>query len=313
MALLKIEMQVSGRFKIEAFKVDGDGVEIPGTRRLAAPWQKNLILDQGLNTMATSASYLTACQVGTGSTAPAVGQTALVTRIAGTTTKPSNVTSVSGGAPYYVAQTVTYSFAQGVATGNLSEVGFGTATTGTTLFSRALIKDAMGNPTTLTVLSDESLEVTYEFRYYAPPSDVTGTIVATGNIGGTYDYILRPANVSTLSGSVGWTLPSGQTLSGTNSSGYRALNGDIGPITGLPSGTGGDMSNPASASYTSGSFVLDRIITATAAQANLSGGVRSMQLKLGVGMYQIQFDPPIPKTSVDVIQLTLRLSWARRP
>lgn len=309
----ELKHEVAGFFRFEKFKTDANGNEVAGSREVAADWFPNLILDQGLNLMATGGTYLNSCQVGSGTTTPANGQTALTSLIAGTSTKPSNVTTTSASAPYYVAQTTTYRFAEGVATGNLAEVGVGTAISGTTLFSRSLIKDSLGNPTTITILSDEALDVLYEFRYYAPPSDAAGTIVATGNIGGSYDYILRSANVTTVSTTNGWSLPAGQNGNAGNSPGYRAFNGAIGAITSLPSGTSSDMTIPASASYTSGSFFLDRIITASAAQANLSGGLRSMQLKLGIGMYQIEFDPPIPKTSNDVVQLTLRLAWGRRP
>lgn len=313
MQLCNVKMEVAGLFRIEKFKTDKDGHEVPGSRKVAADWFPNLILDQGLNTMATSASYLNACQVGTGSTPPAEGQTALSSLLAGTTTRPSNTTSTSASAPYYVAQTITFRFAEGAVVGNIAEVGVGTATTGTTLFSRSLIKDGSGNPTTITILADESLDVIYQFRYYAPETDVTGTIVATGNIGGTYDYKLRAANVTSTLASTGWTLPTAQNGNGINSSGYAAFTGTIGAVTAGPSGTSGAMTAPTALSYMAGSFFLDRVVTASAAQANLAGGVRSMILKLGIGTYQIQFDPAIPKTSTDVVQLTLRLNWSRRP
>lgn len=309
----ELKHEVAGFFRFEKFKTNLEGEEIIGSRQVVADWFPNLILDQGLNLIATSSNYLFACQVGSGTTVPSNGQTALTSLIAGTSTKPSNVTTTSASAPYYVAQTITFRFSEGAAAGNLGEVGIGTALSGTTLFSRSLIKDSFGNPTTITILSDESLDVLYQMRYYCPPSDVTGSIIATGNIGGTYNYTLRAANVTTVNTNNGWTLPTAQTTNAGNSAGYRAFNGAIGPITGLPSGTSGDMSVPTSASYGSGNFYLDRIITASAAQANLASGLRSMQLKLGIGMYQIEFSPPIPKTSNDVVQLTLRLSWARRP
>lgn len=313
MQLCNIEMQVSGLFRIEKFKRDDQGVEIPGTRTVAADWFPNLILDQGLNYMATLASYVNACQVGTGTTTPASGQTALASYLAGTTATAGSTVTTSASSPYYVALTRTFRFSEGAVVGNIAEVGIGTlAASGTNLFSRSLIKDGSGNPTTITILADESLDVIYQLRYYAPLTDVTGTIVATGNIGGTYDYTLRAANVTSVASANAWNLPASQGDSGTTS-GYRAYTGTIGAITSGPSGTTGDMSSPTAAAYTNGTFYRDRVVTASAAQANLAGGIRSMLLKLGIGAYQIQFDPAIPKTATDVVQLTLRLSWGRRP
>ncbi|MBN7822254.1 hypothetical protein [Bowmanella yangjiangensis] len=310
---LNIENQVEGLFRFEAFKTDENGAEIPGTRRVASDWQKNLILDTGLNRMATNGDYLDACQVGSGSSTPANGQTALDSIVAGANVSSTGAFTpfVSGSAPYYVGLRRTYPFATGVATGNLSEVGVGWSTTGTTLFSRSLIKDSMGNPTSITILSDESLDVIYEMRYYAPPSDITGTIVATGNIGGSYDYILRSARLA-FADSNSWNLPFAQSAgpgSGTN----LAYSGDIGAVTGSPSGTSANIGVASSASYVSGSFQLDRIQIAAAGVANFGTGLRSMLMKIGIGAYQIQFDPAIPKTNVDQVELTIRLSWARRP
>lgn len=261
--------------------------------------------------MATNPSYAAACQVGSSGTTPSVSQTALISRIAGSTTQVVNNTIVSGSVPYYVALQRSFRFAEGVAAGNIAEVGIGTGPTGTTLFSRSLVKDSLGNPTTITILPDESLDVIYELRYYAP-DEISGVIVATGNIGGTYDYTLRPSNVSTVGTGNGWSM-SPQTQNGSGSTGSIAYEGAIGLPTAQPSGASATITLPTAGSYTSGNFYLDRAVTASAAQANSLASVRSMFFKMGVGSYQIEFDPPIPKTSNDVIQLTIRLSWGRRP
>lgn len=310
---LNIETQICGLFRFEKFKTDDEGNEVEGSRRLVADWFPNLILNQGMDLLATSQNLFDACQVGSGSAAPAVGQTALSARIAGSTQRVGATVTTASSAPYYVAYTVTYRFDEGAAAGNISEVGVGTQATGTNLFSRSLIKDSTGNPTTITILPDESLDVLYQFRYYAPPVDVTGTVVATGNIGGTYDFIMRAANVTSTNAAFGWTLPGAQNAVPVNTSGFFATSENIAAITSGPAYSQAAITPPTAAAYTPGSFYIDRIITASAAQANISGGVRSFLLKLGIGTYQIQFDPNIPKTSADVIQLTLRLSWARRP
>lgn len=307
---LKIEIKLAGRFKLSSARLDSNGDEVVGSRRELTGWFDNLILDQGMNYLGGILStYANACQVGSGTTAPAVSDTGLVSRVAGTSTILSSSSSPASVPPYYVALTRTFRFAEGAAAGNLAEIGVGQTTTTNTLFSRALIKDGMGNPTTITVLSDEILDVTYELRYYCPPTDVTGTIVATGNIGGTYDFILRAANVTSGNSNLGWLLPVTQTQSGTATS----YSGDIGAITASPSGTTSNVSQPASITYVNGNFYIDRVLTISSSQGNIVGGIRSVMAKMGIGTYQLQFDPTVPKTSLDVVQLTFRISWARQP
>ena len=69
---------------------------------------------------------------------------------------------------------------------------------------RALILDGGGSPTTLTILSDETLDVTYTIRVYPPTTDVTGSITLDGV---SYGYTIRPCNVSTSgTGSYYWDL-----------------------------------------------------------------------------------------------------------
>lgn len=309
MSGIELKIEVEGRFKLEAYKKDAKGFEIAGTRRVVADWFKNLILDSGLDYMASSGLWMRYCQVGSGSTPPAIGQTALVSRVA-SAIQNNGTTTTASVVPWYVAHTRVYSFPAGAATGNLSEVGIGWADSGTSLFSRSLIKDANGNPVSIAVQVDESLDVTYECRYYAP-AEVVGTITATGNIAGTYNYVLRPALVTTASPAA-WSIPESQAASSTGN-GRNVYAGPIGTETGQPSGTSAAINQPTSAPYVTGSFALNRIAEVLPAVGNFGTGLRSMLLKLGVGCYQIEFTPPIPKTSVDVVQLTLRLSWGRRP
>ena len=47
------------------------------------------------------------------------------------------------------------------------------------LFSRALIRDGAGNPTTLTVTAIDILTVTYQLRLYRPTTDIVSTVCST--------------------------------------------------------------------------------------------------------------------------------------
>lgn len=297
MITMQHETQCAGWFKIEAIRPDG-------TRRVLADWFPNLILDGGLDRMGANKDYLGWCQVGSGSTAPVATQTALVNRIAGTSTIQASVEGAQASAPYYGWFRRTYRFAQGVAAGNLSEVGVGWATSGS-LFSRALILDGGGSPTTITVLSDEVLDVTYELRRYPGTVDLTGTVVLDGV---THNWVSRAASVTDQDR---WAGPGEMALDRA-----VAYNGNIGAVTALsPSGTSGSLTATALA-YSSGSYARATTVSAGLNDSNLSGGIRSIVIYayyFGVGRYQIQFNPAIPKDSTKVLTLTIQHSWARRP
>lgn len=306
---IDLECKVSGHFRLEKYKTDQDGKEIKGSRSVAAEFG-NLIVNGGLDLLATSSSFMNACQVGTGNTPVSATQTSLAARLAGTSTTASGSTTAASSAPYYVSRKITYKFAEGAAAGNLAEVGIGTtANTSWTMFSRALIKDGSGSPTTITVLSDEALDVIYELRYYAPAEDVTGTITATGTIAGTYDYIIRNSRVNQSSSADAWYIPQAQNSVGQ----ARAFSGDIGLETSEPSGTYSNLNSPSTLAYTAGNYYIDRVIKVLASQGNFTGeAVRSLWAKAGIGCYQIQFDPAIPKTTDDAIDFTLRIIWANK-
>lgn len=297
MITMQHETQCAGWFKIEATRPDG-------TRRVLADWFPNLILDGGLDRMGANSDYLNWCQVGSGSTAPVATQTALVNRIAGTNTQQASVNGAQASAPYYGWRRLTYRFAQGVAAGNLSEVGVGWDSTGS-LFSRALILDGGGSPTTITVLSDEVLDVTYELRRYPGTVDLTGTVVLNGV---THNWVSRAAGV-TNSGL--WTGTGQMALDWAAS-----FAGDIGTVTALnPSGTS-ELMSTTSLAYSSGSYARAATVSAGLDQSNLGGGIRSIVISSnawGAGRYQIQFDPAIPKDNTKVLSLTIQHSWARRP
>ena len=297
MITMQHETQCAGWFKIEAIRPDG-------TRRVLADWFPNLILNGGLDRMGGNNDHLNWCQVGSGSTAPVATQTALVNRIAGTGTLHANVNGAQASAPYYGWARRTYRFAQGVAAGNLSEVGVGWATSGS-LFSRALILDGGGSPTTITVLSDEALDVTYELRRYPGTVDLTGTVVLDGV---THNWVSRAAGVTD---SYDWGSAGAMMLALA-----YAYNGDIGAVTELsPSGTSGSLSAAALA-YSSGSYTRATTVSAGLNAANLVGGIRSIMIRApagSAGRYQIQFDPAIPKDNTKVLSLTIQHTWARRP
>lgn len=310
---------VAGFHRGELFKADADGNPIPGTGREAWPWQKNLVLDTGLDRMGDNSNYAAdGCQVGSGNATPLNTDTALQVLVASTTSRVGNPVRSSNASPPYSLHRVVFQFGTGAAAGVLAELGF-TMSGSSDLFSRSLIKDGGGSPTTITVLSDEVLQVTYELRWYAPTVDATGTIQVSGN---DHDYIVRACTVTSQVGSggtggyqTGWG--SGTSLGYTRFGmdtvrGVGAFSGDIGTITGNPANSITSKAGGASAfAYDTMSFQRDYRISFALGEANHVSGVRSLRYAVGPTCWQLQLDPPVMKTADDTFTFDVRILWGR--
>lgn len=293
---------VAGHFWLTAVN------SITGERRQIADF-RNLILDAGLDRIATGA-ILNACQLGSGSTAPAASQTSLVSLLASTTTIQLLTTGVSASAPWYRFYRRVFRFAPQGVDRNYSEVGVGWATSGS-LFSRALIKDSGGTPITITILAAEYLDVTYEYRVYQNSDDVTLTL-SDGTT--SHDIICRPAAINTAANA--GTLNSGSGLTISNASPFpnntiRISNAAITAATSYPSS--GD--NPASifapyGSYVNGSYERYFRINAGLNDGNVSG-INSIFIGTTLGGWQFGFTPAISKTSEDTLIVDLKITWGR--
>lgn len=308
---------VSGRFKIEKITASGERVAV-------ADWFSNLIVDGGLDWLGTGNAHDATkyCRAGTGATAPANGQTGLVSQLGSASDVGTVVQSTSGGVPvWYQSVTRVYTFAIGAVVGNVAELGTFSAATGGTMFSRALVKDTGGNPTTITILSDEQLVVTYEFRKYPPSADLTGTIsITVDGVPTNFDYVLRAANVDeTVATSAYWRTRN--SIGGVTSSGnYAAMaleTSTLGPATGVPSGTASLATSQVLSAYVNGTFYRDLTVTFGIGQANFASGIGSVIFANVGGIetvdhgYQISFEPKLPKTSAKTLSLPFRLTWGR--
>lgn len=297
-------LEMDGHFTIRA-------VSSRGSRVLAD--FDNLLLDSGLERLGTGSAF-THVQLGTGSTTPAVSQTALAAFAASTSNQTDQVDSYVAGPPVYHQCIRSFRFVAGTATGTFSEIGVGWASSGS-LFSRALILDGGGSPTTITVLSDEALDVDYRFRIYPNTADVTGTLTLSG-VG--YGYTLRPGLISTLAGAwaVSSVLGSGFVI---GTSGQLALYGAsmaLGPTTGQLTGAtnNGTMGSFNYSAYVGGSLSRAGIITTGLTGGNTGFGIKGFHVLFGgYGYYQCLFSTIIPKDGTKIMTHGQRITWARRP
>lgn len=303
------DIPIGGRYKLEAIRLDENGKEV--SRRLLADWFSNLIVNQGLDRFGANDNFLNYCRVGTGNTAPSNTDTNLVSQVWSTATIQTTNGTTTASSPYYSSRVNTYRFAVAPSNQNLSEIGVGWLDVGGTLFSRALILDGGGSPTTITVLTGEILDATYEFRVYSPTTDVTGSISISSV---SYNYTLRAALAST-NNTPGWaaTTSFGQGVSiNGNALTNSVYSGAIGAVTGTPAGiVGTGASSVSNSAYSNGSYYRDATLTYDLNSGNLVGGFRSMLFVFTLFCFQIEFSPNIPKTNVSQFTLTGRLTFTR--
>ena len=297
--VVNFEVGIAGLFRIWKKR--------PGQPRvLVRDWFCNLLLDAGIDRLMVNPGYMNNAYIGAGNTAPSAGNTNMESLLAASSSIGSTTSGRLNESPYYAYQRRTFVFAAGVGTGNVAEVGVGwhVSNPSGSLFSRALIVDGSGSPTTITKLADEQLDVEYEFRIYPPLSDASGTVSG-------YGYTLRAANLGVTGGASGnWDA----TSQGGTASAFRACTGTLAATTSVPAGTvfSANPSSDAAVSYSNGNFYRDYQWTYSAAQANLSGGIKSLSWKQGPAVMQIEFGAAIDKTATRAVRFNSRLTLARK-
>ena len=190
---ISAEVSVSGLFKsIEVLDKAGN------VKRTYGGFS-NIITDIGLQRLAATSDIGPVhnyCRVGTGNSTPVASNTQLDAQIAASAIQGDALVN-NNLADGYHNIIFTYTFAVGAVVGNISELATAWGPTGqNNIFSRALIRDGNGNPTSITILADEILRVTWELRRYWPTGDFSGTIENIGNKGGSYSWLCRAARVS---------------------------------------------------------------------------------------------------------------------
>lgn len=300
---IELKQEFGARFKLVARNAKTDEI----TKE--TEWFLNEVLDTGLNRMSVGVWFNTCC-VGSGNSTPNPSQVSLDNFIASTTLQQDGTGGVqTTTSPVYWWYRITWRFGEGVAAGNISEVGVGWSDTG--LWNRALIKDINGNPTTITVLSDEYLDVISEIRVY-PTESFSGSfnlLDKTGAVISSHTYTGKPYIATTTNGA-------GRiVLAGTNSGVYvysGAMGSTVtqGPSTAV---TNGGVDTPTNTYPTARSV---RIVPSWGL-GNGNGSHRSFLIALWNTMfslncgYQLEISPPITKTSSQIMTYTFEMTWDR--
>ena len=290
---LNIHTGLGARFKLQVRKAGTNEV----TKESA--WSDNIVLDTGLARMSVG-MWIDRCCVGTGNSIPVATQVALDNFLASTTTTTNKVMSLQTVAtPYYKKITQKWSFGIGVAAGNISEIGLGWGNSN--LWDRALVKDTNGSPTTITVLSDEYLDVFSELRFY-PKATVEGTfnlLDKMGAIKSTHNYIGVPYLRISLDG-------------GYSKLGFSVVDLHSGDMETSPTSPPGGTLAPSTLQNTYPTATsVQCVATQDLNRANFSHRSLSFVINPLGAMFKMQIDPPITKTDLQVMTYTIKMSWGR--
>lgn len=301
-----IGFEVSGHFNLRRIKEDGRVVQ-----ELAFD---NLLTNIMLDVMAGTSWDLRRCHVGTGTTTPAVTDTALQTfgvslqNADGTAGGDGN----SGSPDYYKYSRRSWTSSIGGATGNWTEIGISSTQTTGNLRSRALILDGGGNPTAFTVLSDEQLQADYELRVYPKLTDSLETVDISGVAYNTITRALEAnayINGNFVAAAMGTACPANVNI--TVHTGNL-----VGIAAGAVSGWLGGSGALSPQTYTPGSHYRDGRYTMGAGSFTATHRTYCINYS-NAQRLQVQYDKVvggggIVKAAGQQLIINQRFSWARR-
>lgn len=251
--------------------------------------------------------------VGSGSAEPQFTDTALQNPVAFASADPLLDSQSSNYDRGWYEITVRHQFGQGQAVGNLSEIGIQHTSASGPLWSRALILDGQGNPTTITVLPDDFLTCYYTLRIMIPKEDAVFNIDVDYDEDGIVPTIVtgRPLNADSASPWEGWGLQTARTT--VNRTSLQFYSGGLAAPTAnnpLGSPTGSGTTSISTVPYVTDSF--ERYVTRTnGLNEHNSQNLRTARLNALMGAWQIEFDPPLQKNNTQTMQVTFGYSWAR--
>jgi len=256
------------------------------------PWQDNMILDQGFEYLISgSGTALNSFGVGSSSQTVQPTDTGLISPIAFT---PFNSTSVTHGwdaVGMFGWSRGVVSFARGAAAGNISELTTGYNNNNTSAMARALVRDALGNPTTITVLSDEVLTITWEWRKWWTVSESNDIEYLVDDIPKTTTVSYKQA-LGTVAASLG--------------------NGGVIPIRSqLISSSGGVFVGEFKTTFTETQGNPQVALVSTLGDSG-TGGTNTSGIAFPYDAAYATFDPPIAKTNEFRLEIRHRISLTRR-
>ena len=313
---MQANMGMAGEFRCVVKRVDG-------STKIDTGYQKNLILNQGLDFFGgvNGSDMMAYCVIGSGNSQPVYTQNKLDTAVLGVSganySTKYDYNASTDGSLYKTNRVRKYSFSR-LSNVNISELGLASTYSNTSTYflcTRALIKDSQGNPTTITVLSGEILEIYYKLWAVFDTTDKTGIINLLDGVGGStaYNYKTRLSDV----GSMGYHAGFAVSLFGPISSSVYLFNSsgvDLSAITTSPLGGSSSASDRSVQQYEKGSYkkfytFIFNISTANANNRILRILFYSMRWQIRFG--SVSDDSPITKTNTQTLSIPVEISWGR--
>lgn len=330
---MKQHFGMSGHFQLIKRRVlswndDGTPNEL-SEPTLRTPWFDNLITNAGLDQLGdTSSGYVSSlkyCRIGTGNTAPSNSNVNLVAQVGATNTAGLGAgvgISVDGT---YIYNRVSRRFNAGTINGvNLAEVAMARAATGD-VFSRALITDALNNPITIALDSDEILDVVYELRAYLPVQDQTFDVTIDGVATTvTQRYSTKTAQIVAFAGWLGYPFMMAAGVSEWSLYGVAYETQTlVAAGAGMDSPFGGtsQCNSIAYSTYVSGTYTRTATLTYNITNANFTTGIGSLYVGTGYGVdgreqcawpaVGYSFSTKLNKSSTRKAVVAVSISWGR--
>ena len=290
------------------------------TVRLDTGFFPNVITNLGLDALGNNHNLFNYCAVGGGNSTPLNTNTKLDNFLA----VGSQISSeskydydpVRDTEFYKCSRTVGYRF-EGLDNKNISEVGLvGDYASGQhPAYTRTLIKNSAGEPTVITVLSGEILELQYRLWQVFDVKDKDQVVTAMiDGVEVPFNVKIRLAGVGgNLGGSWSYAAVVGAHLTFQGNNYHQFGTGELGEITGQNSG----LTNVYGLSweaYQPSTYKRKFYVNASITEA--VHPIRSFLFFTGLGAYQVRFgtvdgDLPIDKTNQDILQLGFEMSWGR--
>ena len=296
---------IAGEFRCVVKKADGSIKTDTG-------YQKNIILDKGLDFFGDlhGTNMMDFCVIGSGNSKPVYIQNeldAITTYARGDDFSSKYDYDASRDGNLYKTNKVRKYTFYGLSNANISEVGLASEFSSSIdyyLCTRALIKDAQGVPTTITVLSGEVLEIYYKLWQVFDTTDKVGTINLLDGVGGSVAYNYSSKVVTNTKESVNYF---GNTAIFTN----RWYGLYPSTDTSTPS-----YSSPETyqySNYVKGSYKI--VVTFPLGINDANGDIRLMTIP-SFSLWTIRFgsvanDSPIVKTNTQTLTIPVEVSWGR--
>ena len=319
-----MNLGIAGEFRCVVLREDGTVKEDTG-------YQRNLLLDQGLDYFGGKhgSDISSRLLLGSGNSKPEVSQTLLDSPVAiasRTSTSTDFTYSDKGDGLYRLWQENVYRFSD-ISNINISELGLASARTSSTstpligdywLTTRALIKNLSGNPTTITLLDGEILDVYYKIHKVIDVSERAFVIGMTDGDGGSIPYNVKIKGFAVgLSSNTVTQNTSSVNGSGSTSSQARVSSDEWEDITTGTLKTGVPIQNVVSAeTYIDRSYKRTYKLSLGLNQGNIPirsffSGSYSQFIPFQVRFGSVEDDSPIDKTLSDSFEMKLEVSWSR--